>query len=101
MSRTIYTKLDELTLSLTVRNLSDSPISLKFFQQSDKFMLLPFIKLWVPQQSDRHIVFPKHIDVAKAQIDNQETLENIKVHQLMTITEDRKYFASSYEPTSC
>ncbi|MGL5942611.1 MAG: neutral/alkaline non-lysosomal ceramidase N-terminal domain-containing protein [Waterburya sp.] len=87
--------------SLTVRNLSDSPISLKFFKQSDKFMLLPFIKLWVPQQSDRHIVFPKHIDVAKAQIDNQETLENIKVHQLMTITEDRKYFVSSYEPASC
>ncbi len=39
--------------AVTIRNLSKSPVKLKFFKQSDNLTLFPFVKLQVTPQSDR------------------------------------------------
>ncbi|MDJ0568126.1 MAG: neutral/alkaline non-lysosomal ceramidase N-terminal domain-containing protein [Pleurocapsa sp. MO_192.B19] len=95
--------------SITIRNLSDSAVNLKFFKQSDKLMIMPFIKLQVAQQSDwatprlrdRVMVFPPNVEEAKMRLNNLKIIENIRVHNLVTIDQDGKASVSDYELPRC
>ena len=86
--------------SLTIRNLSDKSVELRFFAQSDRLMLLPFLKLRVEPQSDRYIVFPNRINIAKARIERSQVLENIKVHKLIEIAKNGTGRILDYQPAS-
>ena len=85
--------------SITIRNLSNSTINLNFFKQSDNLMLIPFVKLQVAPESDRAIIFPSNVDEAKMRINHLKMIENIKVHNLVTIDCNGKASISDYEPS--
>ncbi len=90
-------KSAEVAKSLTIRNLSNSTVNLHFFKQSDNLMIIPFVKLQVTPQSDRAIVFPLNVNEAKMRIDRFKMIENIKVHNLVTIDRDGKGSVSDYQ----
>ena len=83
--------------AIVIRNLSKSTVELKFFRQSDNLMKVPFVKLQVARQSDRALIFPPNIDEAKLRIDGSKVVENIKIHNLVTIIQNGDGLVSDYK----
>jgi neutral ceramidase len=83
---------------LTVRNLSASSISVSFFKQSSRLMLWSFAKTKIAPNRDQVIVLPRHIDQAKARLSNRQIIEQIRIHDLVTITIDGIAVISKYSP---
>ena len=94
-----HTPVKSATVSkaISIRNLSESTIKLKFFKQSDSLMKVPFVKLRVARQSDRALVFPPNVDEAKLYINDSKMVENIRIHNLITITQQGHCLVSDYE----
>ena len=83
--------------AIAIRNLSESTVELKFFKQSDKLRIFPFVKLQVTPQSDRALIFPPNVDEAKLQINDSKMVENIRIHNLVTITQNGNGLVSDYQ----
>lgn len=96
-NQNVPVKSATIAKAIAIRNLSESTVELKFFKQSDKLRIFPFVRLQVTPQSDRALVFPPNVDEAKLQIDDSEMVENIRIHNLVTITQHGNGLVSDYQ----
>jgi neutral ceramidase len=94
---------------ITIRNLSTSSVTAEFFNQSDPTpgglldsvaVPLPDGELQIAKYSDHVFLIPSDVNAVKMRInkDKSRIVQNIAIHQLVTICKNGKVSVSSYLP---